>query len=632
MLGGSSFQAVVDLPANLELLCDRLGLAPSGDEDSGEDIVAGIMRRHTMLPLYAPFQWPGGLAKVQAAMRGKGGPTMHCRLGIMAGRVRPPKWMRRCPLCDHESSTLHRELYWHRMHQVPGIELCPRHGVLLVACDRVRHDPPTRHAFLPAESSPVEILNPCSLDFAPATAQLLLRLGRGVAWLLQENRKWGCAAQVRALYRRLLAERDLISVGGSVRWEQMLNEFRSRYTVETLDFLQSATSRDDKRILWLERLLRSKRSAQSPIRHLLLMDFLGYDAESFFGLLGHDDETMFGKTGWPCLNPVCAQRGNFCIGNVHVKRGCNSPVRPVGLFHCNICGFTYARYGPDRERVRIAQIDWVVEYGERWTSVLRTMWDDLKSSLRAIARCLQVDPVTVKRMVIKLGLDPCVKSRCGATPGERRTGSGACVVIKRRLTHTAENAHREEWQAVLQTGLYSTRTEARRAHPSLYAWLYRHDRIWLQQQLLPVQSATPRNNVHRRTNAVWVLRDLEASAKVFGMANLLKNASGKPQRVSSASIARQLGIRAYIQKHPKKMPRTVLALRRCSEDRVTFAERRLMWAASKFVSLNAQIPRWRLIRIAGLRPEIARLGKIASMLDALGGASAPEFALKVVDG
>ena len=537
--------------------------------------------------------------------------------------------MRRCPLCDQEALTFHKELYWHRMHQVPGIDLCPRHGALLVAGNVLRHDPSTRNEFVPAEFLPVGVPDLCSSAFTPTITQLLLRLGRGVAWLLQENRKWGCAAQVRALYRRLLIERGLISGGGSVRWERMLDEFRSRYPTETLRLLQSTTDQDGKRILWLERLLRSKPSAQSPVRHLLLMDFLGYDAKQFFGLMEQENKTMFGEHGWPCLNPVCTQSGNYCIENFRLKRGCCSPVRPVGLFRCDTCGFTYARYGPDQDRVRITQIDWVVDYGEHWDSTLHAMWNDSKLSLRAIARRLRVDPVTIKRLVKKLGLDPFAKSRLGPAFIEHRIVRDACLVTDGQATRVTRNTRREEWRAALQTGLYKTRTEARHAHPSLYAWLYRHDRTWLKQQSLLNQNATSRDVAYHRSNAVWMRRDLEASAEVPAVANLLKNAPGKLRRVSAAAIARQLGVRVNTQKHPKKMPRTVQMLQQYAEDRLAFAERRLMWAADKFVSLNARIPRWRLIRIAGLRPEIVQSGKITHMLDILSGSHDYGPALKV---
>src|SRR5258707_529671 len=42
-----------------------------------------------------------------------------------------PEFLRRCPDCVKSDRQQYGEAYWHRLHQVPGVRICPIHDCVL---------------------------------------------------------------------------------------------------------------------------------------------------------------------------------------------------------------------------------------------------------------------------------------------------------------------------------------------------------------------------------------------------------------------------------------------------------------------------------------------------------------------
>jgi hypothetical protein len=63
--------------------------------------------------------------------------NIKVNLGWRSGRPPQPTFFRLCPDCTEEDRKAHGEAYFHRQHQLPGINVCLKHGLRLVdsACD-----------------------------------------------------------------------------------------------------------------------------------------------------------------------------------------------------------------------------------------------------------------------------------------------------------------------------------------------------------------------------------------------------------------------------------------------------------------------------------------------------------------
>lgn len=578
--GSRNATASIDLPSGLETLCADLGPAHAGLD---ADI---LIADHTLFPIYAPFLWLDRLEAVKTSMRSaERGGAIHMQMGVMASRVRQPRELRSCPVCDAEDEGQYGEPYWHRCHQVPGVEVCPEHKVFLVSTTVPRDDRRSRHGYVPAEPfcGPREIRRVEAGNF---THEVLIHVARDVRWLLQ-NRAWAQAEALRRAYLEDLAERGLATFTGRVRLEMLQDEFRARYPLLLLDRIQ-CNPKGNGDFLWLTRLLRSRRAAAAPIYHLLLIHFLGHTASSYFARI--NEPGIFGVPNWPCLNPVCDMQGQLVISTHEIER--DERTRPVGTFKCPHCGYTYARIGPDRLNQKAERVGWVKDYGEKWKKALANYWVDPSVSLRTMAVRLGVDPLTVKRVAAKVGL---VFPR----QGKRTVNAETRHAVSERIGTTGFPQQRAIWSALAKLHPSAAKTELRRLSPGLYAWLYRNDRDWLSEN-------SPRPLPNRGSGngtADWSSRDATFSVQVVAVAEQMRRNPGRPMRISSSALARRLGISALVHKHSEKMRLTCAALRTASESREQFAARRVRFIASQKV-WQEKPTLWRLIRLAGLRPEL----------------------------
>src|SRR5205807_1672488 len=76
---------------------------------------------------------------------------------------------------------------------------------------------------------------------------------------------------------------------------------------------------------------------------------------------------------------------------------------PIATFSCE-CGFIYSRTGPDtsaEDRWKRGRIE---AFGRVWEKKLGLLWTNEMLSIRAIARQLGVDPLTIKRQAARMGL------------------------------------------------------------------------------------------------------------------------------------------------------------------------------------------------------------------------------------
>jgi len=85
--------------------------------------IEDVIQKHTLFPYYGRFLKFERRTKAFDAlisMKGK----FHDLLAVPTQRV---KYLRYCPLCVKEDRNKHGETYWHRIHHLTGIDICPVH-------------------------------------------------------------------------------------------------------------------------------------------------------------------------------------------------------------------------------------------------------------------------------------------------------------------------------------------------------------------------------------------------------------------------------------------------------------------------------------------------------------------------
>jgi hypothetical protein len=601
LLGTSNALAVIDLPTHLDNLITAL---PIGHRYSVEYLI----NNHTLLPFYSPFHPPERLERLREDMRENNKVSVPGRLGIMANSIQTPAWLRFCPWCAENDESQFGETYWHRIHQVPGVEVCPVHAVFLENSNvQVLHRK-TRHEYISAQQA-IYTTSPHSLTLSDPSQVALLKIARDAAWLLNQQGLAPGLESFRNRYLPLLADRGLATYSGRVYTSRLLDAFQFYYSEELLSLLHCEIDQQSQHN-WLFRLVRSPKSAQHPLHHLLLIQFLGHTAASFFQLPA--EYQPFGRGSWPCLNPVCDQFRQRRIKNYRLSYSQENG-RPIGTFSCHCCGFVYSRIGPDQSIEDWYRHSRVESYGGLWESALKDWWTDKGVSLRELARRLEVDPQTVKSHATRLELPfprP-TKRPTQRTIEQLTTEPGNAVTIDQNELEM----NRVAWLSLREENPEAGGKLLRSLLPRVYMWLYRNDREWLKAYMPPRKQTVSPSRVD------WESRDTHWAIAAKLSAARLKNAPERPVQITVAAIARDIGQLANIQKHLDKLPLTAQVLAEVVETREEFAVRRVEYAAECFRQENVYPKEWQLVRRAGLRPDMEAVQQvkeaIAAALDSL---------------
>lgn len=519
LFGSSSASATYDFPSRLSAISSQL---PSNTINTPER----LLRYNTMFPLFEPFL-PLSRSKVIAngmiGISGNGG--IHNSIGVMASSVPALQSLRFCPACVSEEIELYGEPYWHRSHQVPGVFVCHSHGESLKSSKVMLASQVNKHRFISAYYG-----TRISIDIEAPSGPFSKHLHpiASMAFALLNNRyKILGLKGLQRRYINILREQGLASVGGRVPQQDLIPKFTTFYGDDLLVKVGCSLnllSQDN----WLNDLVRNSQKAGHPLRHLLLINFLGMSLDDFFN--SSPDYLPFGQAPWPCLNPAADHYHKHVIKSCSLGQNCETKA-PTGTFSCE-CGFVYSRSGPDKSRDDRYKSSRVISRGPIWEKKLLRMVDIEGRSMRSTAKLLRVDTNTVIKHLRRI--------RTGKTNSETEKDTGATT-----------DSRRKEWlQLVADNSQLSTKG-LRKLKPALYTWLYRHDNLWLisnSSRNKPVRSPNKRID--------WEARDRQMAEAVRNAMISLGQQQESSHAITISKIGKMIGALAILQQHLDKLPET----------------------------------------------------------------------------
>jgi hypothetical protein len=388
LFGTANALAVVNLPSHLGALVANL---PRGSSYSPEILI----KRHTLLPYFAPFLQRDQLAAVMRDMVGDRGPAVAGRAGLMASTVKEPATLQFCPRCVDDDRAQYGEAFWHRVHQLPGVGFCPHHsGTIVLGSSVSTHNATTRHGFVTLEA----VLGDAGYAFEEMAGQyrpVLEFVARESLWLLQNWTPAVGLVTIRERYTSALQQKDLALPSGRVRVRELVGGFIDALGRDLLIQLGCNLPADSEHT-WLQRMVRRPKGSQHPLKHLLLLYFLGLDAGTMLTPAIRKNKAKI--KSWPCLNPAADHYGMPLIPAARkIYRRTNG--RDFGVFACD-CGFSY-RCALDADPFTGAR---VLTFGAVWEKRLTELSQIPGMSLRGAARLLKVDPGTVTLHAARLNL------------------------------------------------------------------------------------------------------------------------------------------------------------------------------------------------------------------------------------
>lgn len=542
LVGVHTHVATSDLPSLLQTFVSRI---PAAARPSVEEIID----ENTIFPYFRRFLSSERCGRAVAAMSGASTSGLKAGLGLVASRLGAKSTFRFCEKCIGDDRTAFGQAYWHRVHQLPGVWVCPAHAQALCELDFGTVQLKRHKLFLPDDllaelSSRQPSLAPCQMD-------ALLRIALlSTSVLLSPQADWD-ARSLNELHRDNARRNGLFRDNGRIRVDDLANMLQNyssafpvagEYTIVHQHFLD-----------WTLRLVRKPRDvAVHPMRHLLLLD---------------------------CLRGTLPR---------HLEDGAPAPLKAVAR-------------NEGRHQVDQARLSEML--GQKGTS-LRRAAAELGLSVTTVG-------IEATRLGLSVGRRPktitqdvkcrvCNALRHGLAPKEvAKTHGLSQVSVYRILRMDATLAKEYAGQRLkLLREAHRERFASRTSNQADYAWLYRNDREWLAEQ----QAMVSKGETQRKPSIDWAERDELLAQQVAKISDAMRNSAGKPRRISWSALELETGMADTIERNADKLPGTHLALSARSESCEEYQRRRLYWAADELKkSLHGPPPRWRLLRQAGIR-------------------------------
>jgi len=556
-----SITASISLPSGISSLIKNM---PPYSKMSEEQVI----HQHTLYLFNTAF-----LPKVQAKtiyqeMCSDDGKGIYVRSGINASAVPQNEYLRFCKECMQEDRKAYGELYWHRSHQLCGIQCCLTHFTPLYSSD-VKVVDSNKHRFV------IPTLENCSasksvLDGVAEKTRLeyimhCRKLKKSILQLLEQPYENQPLELFDQKYKNKLANMDLAYYTGRVKQKDWREYFQTIYSEDVLHLFHSPLRGIQD---WLSQIVQKNRKSFHPVRHLLVILALELTIEEIFK---KSLPQPFGQPNYPCQNIVCEYYNVPIIENVSITL-CEKTNIPIGTFTCPKCEFSYTRRGPDQNEADKFRRTRVKSYGSLWE---RKLQEFSKSGIgiRELSRRMGADPNTIKRSL----------------NNEEKGG------LEIRKTEEFVKKDRQSWLSLQNRYPHKSTKQLRELEKALYMRLYRNDREWMEEN----SPKSPRRSLADRVD--WYKRDEEVLEKVTKVVKDLLNPVNKPERITIGKVGGIIGERALFEKKIDKLPRTKRYIQGKAETVEQFTERRINHVIHKMHENNEELKTWIILRKSGIK-------------------------------
>ncbi len=518
----------------------------------------------TIFPYFRPYLSSRQIEKATAYLTGRQTGAIKTLLGMVASQVGAATLYRYCPACLDADRCTYGQAYWHRIHQIPGVWVCPAHQLPLFEVDQAWMTGHRKRLVLPDEADVRKHSIP--LPVISSRLDTLNRLAQVSAQILNAN-LGGVPPEV---WRQLYLERA-IELGLARPYGRLSLDALGSYLLSAIaKFPAEHEFRICELILgelpsWLLMLLRKQRRALHPLKHLLLSELLGLNSEDM-------------------LKAVQVTRLLDGAESSSQHEGKSS--RASDELLCQIMTSSGGAL------TKVAEITGV--------SVTTLRLDAVRLGIPVDTRPKNLTPIVIGALErdFLAGL-----SLSGIAAKERLSIASLYRVLRMRpeiaVCWRAKRAKLELTRRRTRF-LRDLRNKPLRRSPE-YIWLYRNDRTWLQKKVADHGKA-PRCAKER---VDWKQRDQYLAQRVIAWSREALPQKGRPVRVTKSLIGRTLHISAVLDHHINRLPLTREAIALLIETREQFHFRRLIWARDQLLANGEPVVQWRLLRIASIRTPLS---------------------------
>jgi hypothetical protein len=274
LFGSTHSTFTADLGTRVDAFLSRL--AP----DHGLTALS-LIWEHTQLPYYAHFLPPKWVHLAEVSIRGADVPGTRRALGLQRTQDRRPPCLAYCPDCFSEDLEGWGEASWRRVHQLPGVIVCPVHRRCLYR---------TRVNNVVLDGRPLVALNGDTIagsqveDVQARAEAHCVGIAQDSQALLVLRKGMLGERLIRQRLRSILAAKGYIG-RRKVRLRDLRADVRAHFGVELLDSIRcglGANMNTD----WVGQVVRAPYRSH-PLHYILVLRFLDCSPHLFFSPLQH---------------------------------------------------------------------------------------------------------------------------------------------------------------------------------------------------------------------------------------------------------------------------------------------------------------------------------------------------------
>lgn len=409
-----------------------------------------IIYRHTIAPLFFPFQSAEHVGAHKEAMKGNGLGSIKYKLGLITGHFGSEHPLKACTACILDDRHKYGVAYWHLSHQLPGVTICPIHNSLLRA-SRINRQWSRDFCWqLPSEKI---LITPETSALSNNAVVLLKRLSLGAVKLLE----LGDTIQFEPHRVSRLYQATMSGLGAPWQDRSLAADDFKHHCVQLREhhFFSSLPCSNERAIGFISQMTRQPRSHCHPLKHLVFISWLFGSFESFFETY-HEYAMDNNAKNFDEIEPAQSPLGKE---KTETKGVAYHPIfKPKKMF---------------------------VEVKKR---VLASLAGG--ASKNKVCEKFGISVSTINRI---LRLNPIVATNISA-----------------KVSKTIKLQKREKWMIAAFSNPILGIKGIRQIIPDIYAWLYRNDKDWLTMQNRNLPSGRRGNN----SSISWDDRDEDLCARI----------------------------------------------------------------------------------------------------------------------
>lgn len=272
IFGSRNIIASVELPGNLDIIISNL---PANSKYSSEFFIYN----NTLFPYVASFLPEKRAREVKGLMKEGQASLIYNKSGYISGSINQNRSFRFCPECMREDFQNYGEMYWHRIHQITEVYVCPKHKLALVE-SKIDMRGNNRQSFIPATPEVCYVGN--TPTYSDDIFEKLMWIAEDVQSILDFEFAFQSIESHKYLYMEELIKKNFANSNTMVHQKKLRKAILEFWGNETLQLLQCPIY-EEKECYWLNSLVRNNSISSQPIRNLILMRFLCIEPNKLLG-------------------------------------------------------------------------------------------------------------------------------------------------------------------------------------------------------------------------------------------------------------------------------------------------------------------------------------------------------------